>query len=48
LALGRKLRKKDDAKIPTLINELRDLKILDIAAGKEHMLALDSEHYVWV
>ena len=46
-ALGRVLEKRDDAKIPKLIYDLRSKCIVSISCGESHVLALDFEKNIW-
>lgn len=46
-ALGRALEKRDDAKIPKMIDQLRNVTIVSISCGQDHVLALDSDGNVW-
>lgn len=46
-ALGRALEKRDDAKIPKMIDQLRNVLVISIACGQDHVIALDSDGNVW-
>ena len=46
-ALGRVLEKRDDAKIPKQIYELRNSYIVSLACGESHVLALDYTKNIW-
>jgi hypothetical protein len=46
-ALGRALEKRDDAKIPKMIDQLRNVIIVSLSCGQDHVLALDSDGNVW-
>lgn len=46
-ALGRVLEKRDDAKIPKLVYDLRNKYIVSVSCGESHVLALDFSKGLW-
>ena len=46
MSLGRRLNNREDAKKPQILSEIKDIMIVDISAGRDHVLALDKDKFI--